>query len=146
MASFAHWCYRHRVVVLVVWLAVLASFFGIDRAVGNAYSNSFNLPGTESSKALSMLTAAMPKQSGDSDSLVWHVASGSVSDPAVRSRMTALLQLVSHSPSVAAVTSPYSRVGAAQVSRDGRTAYATIPSPSSPPRSRGPTSSRSSIW
>ncbi len=126
MASFAHWCYRHRVVVLVVWLAVLASFFGIDRAVGNAYSNSFNLPGTESSKALSMLTAAMPKQSGDSDSLVWHVASGSVSDPAVRSRMTALLQLVSHSPSVAAVTSPYSKVGAAQVSRDGRTAYATI--------------------
>jgi RND superfamily putative drug exporter len=126
MASFAHWCYRHRIVVIVAWLAVLATVVGVDRAVGNAYTNSFTLPGTESSKALNLMTAAMPKQSGDSDSLVWHVASGTVTDPAVRSRMIALMQLVAHSPSVAAVRSPYTATGAAQISRDGRTAYATI--------------------
>jgi RND superfamily putative drug exporter len=126
MAPFAHWCYRHRIVVLVAWLAVLATVIGVDRAVGNAYTNSFTLPGTESSKALNLMTAAMPKQSGDSDSLVWHVASGTVTDPAVRSRMIALMQLVAHSPSVAGVTSPYTLRGAAQISRDGRTAYATV--------------------
>ena len=126
MASFARWCYRHRLVVLVAWLAVLATFFAVDRAVGNAYTNTFTLPGTESSKALNMLTAAMPKQSGDSDSLVWHVSSGTVMDASVRSRMTALMQLLAHSPSVAAVTSPYTKAGVAQVSRDGRTAYATV--------------------
>jgi RND superfamily putative drug exporter len=126
VASFARWCYRHRIVVLVAWLVVLATVIGVDRSVGNAYTNTFNLPGTQSTKALSLLSAALPKQSGDSDSIVWHVANGSVNDPAVRNRTTALLQLVAKSPSVASVSSPYSPTGVAQISRDGRTAYATV--------------------
>ena len=126
MASFARWCYHHRLVVLIAWLVVLASVIGIDRSVGNAYSNTFNLPGTESTKALELLSASLPKQSGDSDSLVWHVTSGTVNDPAVRTRMTALLQILSKTASVAGVTSPYTPRGAVQISRDGKTAYATV--------------------
>ena len=126
MASFARWCFRHRLIVVIAWLVVLATVIGVDRSVGNAYTNTFSLPGTQSTKALNLLSAALPKQSGDSDSIVWHVASGSVSDPAVRSRMTGLLQLVAKSPSVAGVTSPYAPAGAAQISRDGSTAYATV--------------------
>ena len=126
MASFARWCFRHRLIVVIAWLAVLAIVIGVDRSVGNAYTNTFNLPGTQSTEALNLLSAALPKQSGDSDSIVWHVASGSVNEPAVRTRLTALLQLVAKSPSVAGVTSPYAPAGAAQISRDGRTAYATV--------------------
>ena len=126
MASFARWCYRHRIIVLVAWLVVLATVIGVDRSVGNAYTNTFSLPGTQSTKALSLLSAALPKQSGDSDSIVWHVASGSVNDPAVRNRMTALLQLVAKAPAVAGVRSPYTPAGAVQISRDGKTAYATV--------------------
>ena len=126
MASFARWCFRHRLIVVIAWLAVLAIVIGVDRGVGNAYTNTFNLPGTQSTEALNLLSAALPKQSGDSDSIVWHVASGSVNEPAVRTRLTALLQLVAKSPSVAGVTSPYAPAGAAQISRDGRTAYATV--------------------
>ena len=124
--SFRRWCYRHRIVVVVAWLLVLGTVIGVDRSVGNAYSNSFNLPGTESAKALSLLSASLPKQSGDSDSLVWHVSNGTVNDPAVRTRITALLQILSKSPSVAGVTSPYTPTGAVQISRDGKTAYATV--------------------
>ncbi len=126
MASFARWCYRHRLVVLIAWLVVLATVIGVDRSVGNAYSNTFDLPGTESTKALDLLSASLPKQSGDSDSLVWHVSSGTVNDPAVRTRMTALMQLLARAPSVAGVTSPYTPRGAVQISRDGKTAYATV--------------------
>jgi RND superfamily putative drug exporter len=126
MASFARWCYRHRIIVLVAWLVVLATVIGVEHRVGSAYTNTFNLPGTESTKALNLLSAALPKQSGDSDSIVWHVANGSVNGPAVRTRITALLQLVAKAPSVASVTSPYSPRGAAQISRDGKTAYATV--------------------
>ena len=46
MASFARWCYRHRIIVVIVWLVVLVSVIGIERAVGSAYSNNFTLPGT----------------------------------------------------------------------------------------------------
>jgi len=126
MAVFARWCYRHRIVVVVAWLVVLGTVIGVDHTVGNAYSNSFSLPGTESAKALNLLSATLPKQSGDSDSIVWHVSSGTVNDPSVRTRITALLQLVAKAPSVAAVTSPYTPTGAVQISRDGKTAYATV--------------------
>ena len=126
MAVFARWCYRHRIVVVVAWLLILGGVIGADCTLGNAYSNSFTLPGTESAKALSLLSAALPKQSGDSDSIVWHVSSGTVNDPSVRTRITALLQLVAKSRSVAAVRSPYAPAGVTQISRDGTTAYATV--------------------
>jgi RND superfamily putative drug exporter len=126
MASFAHWCYRHRVIVVIVWLAVLLSVFGVERAVGSAYSDTFTLPGTESSQALDLLAASLPKQSGDSDTIVWHVNDGSVNDPAVRTAVEELLKQVAEVPTVAAVRSPYGPAGAAQISQDGKIAYATV--------------------
>jgi len=126
LASFARWCYRHRVIVVVAWLVVLFSVVGIERAVGSAFSNSFSLPGTESSQALTLLSTALPKQAGDSDTIVWHVGSGSVRDPAVQAHIESLLTQVAAAPSVAAVRGPYSPAGAAQVSKDGKTAYATV--------------------
>ncbi len=55
MACLARWCFRHRIVVVVVWLAVFLGVFGAERAVGSSFSNSFSLPGTESSQALQIL-------------------------------------------------------------------------------------------
>jgi RND superfamily putative drug exporter len=126
VASLARWCYRHRVIVVCAWLVVLLSVAGVERSVGSAYANSFTLPGTQSSRALALLSSALPKQAGDSDSIVWHVRNGSVNDPAVRLRIEALLQKVAHSPSVTTVRSPYGPAGAAQISKDGKTAYATV--------------------
>ena len=126
MATFARWCYRHRVIVIIAWLVVLFSVVGIERVVGSAYSNTFSLPGTESSRAQELLTSALPKQAGDSDTIVWHVNNGTVNDPVVQTRIGALLKEVAASPSVSAVRSPYVPTGAAQISRDGRTAYATV--------------------
>ena len=126
MASFARWCYQHRRIVVIAWLAVLISVIGIERAVGSAYSETFNLPGTESSQAQTLLASALPKQAGDSDTIVWHVRTGSVNDPNVQTRIQALLQKVAAVPSVAAVRSAYDSGGAAQISRDGKTAYATV--------------------
>ena len=126
MASFARWCYRHRIIVVIAWLVVLFSVVGIERVVGSAYSNTFSLPGTESSRAQELLTSALPKQAGDSDTIVWQVSHGKVTDPAVQAQIGTLLKKVAASPSVAAVRSPYVPTGAAQISRDGRTAYATV--------------------
>ncbi len=126
MSRLARWCYRHRFVVVIAWLVVLFSVIGIERAVGSAYSNSFTLPGTESARALNLLSSALPQQAGDSDTIVWHTPSGSVNDPAVQARMQSLLKEVAVAPSVAAVSSPYGPNGAVQISKDGKTAYATV--------------------
>src|SRR5450759_5729510 len=92
MSLLVRWCYRHRVIVVVAWLAVLFSVVGIERVVGSAYSTTFSLPGTESSRALSLLRSALPNQAGDSDTIVWHVRSGSAAAPAVQARIEALLR------------------------------------------------------
>ena len=126
MAAIARWCFRHRIVVVVAWVVVLVSAFAIERTVGAAFSDSFNLPNTESARALQVLDSALPQQAGDSDTIVWRTSTGSVTDAAVQTRMQQVLDQVAASPSVAGVRSPYTPAGAAQLSADGKTAYATI--------------------
>ena len=126
MAGVARWCFVRRVWVLAGWLVLLVVLGMAGRAAGSAYSNSLTLPGTGLTSALDLLERAFPGHAGDQDSVVWRVSSGSVNAPAVRARITAMLGQVAAVPSVASVVSPYSAQGAAQVSRDGTIAYATV--------------------
>src|SRR5947209_2140922 len=103
MAWIARWCFRHRYVVVLLWVALLAGLGAADQVAGDAYSNNFALPGTESTHALNLLKSAFPQQAGESDTIVWHVSSGSVRDPAVQQPIAAMLDKVGHGGSVAGV-------------------------------------------
>jgi RND superfamily putative drug exporter len=122
----ARWCFRRRTWVLVAWLALLVILGVTGRAAGAAYSDALTLPGTGSTAALSLLGKAFPGHAGDQDTIVWRAGQGSVRAPAVRARITAMLGKVAAAPGVASVISPYSARGAAQVSRNGTVAYATV--------------------
>ncbi|MFC8511764.1 MMPL family transporter [Streptomyces sp. NPDC057257] len=126
MSTLARWCYRHRLVVVLLWLGMLVGLGVASTSAGSAYNNSFSLPNTESTRALNLLKKAFPGQAGDTDTVVWHVESGSVRDSATKTRMTGTLDKISKLPEVSAVTSPYGKLGAAQISKDGRTAYAQV--------------------
>ena len=126
MAAMARWCFQRRAWVLIGWLALLAVLGVTGRAAGSAYSDSLTLPGTGSTTALNLLERAFPGHAGDQDTIVWRASSGSVRDPAVQARITAMLSQVAAAPAVASVISPYSARGAAQVSRNGQIAYATV--------------------
>ncbi|MFI5958498.1 MMPL family transporter [Cryptosporangium sp. NPDC051539] len=126
MAGLARWCYRHRIVVVVLWVVALLGLGAAGTAAGNGYNDSFALPGTESTKALDLLQKAFPDVAGESDTIVWHTDSGSVKDADVTDRINGMLAQVSGASSVASVTSPYTPEGATQISQDGKTAYATV--------------------
>src|SRR5215469_11031422 len=126
MSALARWCYQHRFVVITAWIGLLIGLAVISQAVKTSYDNSFTLPGTGSGNAQQLLLRSAPAQAGDSDQIVWQVSHGSVTDHAIEQRMSAMLAHVSHLPEVASVTSPYLPGGKFQVSRDGRTAYATV--------------------
>jgi putative drug exporter of the RND superfamily len=126
MSAIARWCFRHRFVVIAAWIFVLVGLGVLGQAVKSNYSNSFSLPGTDSTQAQQLLAKAVPGQAGDSDNIVWQVGSGTVRDQAVKARMTSLLNRVATMPEVAGVVSPYGPQGATQISRDGRIAYATV--------------------
>ena len=126
MSALARWCYQHRFVVITAWIGLLIGLAVMSQAVKTSYDNSFTLAGTGSGSAQELLQRSAPAQAGDSDQIVWRVSHGSVIDPAIEQRMSAMLARVSHLPEVASVASPYLPGGKVQVSPDGRTAYVTV--------------------
>jgi putative drug exporter of the RND superfamily len=126
MSAIARWCFRHRFAVIAAWVLMLAGLGALAQAVKSDYNNSFSLPGTGSTTAQQLLSKAIPAQAGDSDTIVWQVSHGTVRDATVTARMSGALKQIATMPEVAAVISPYGPHGAAQISRDGRTAYATV--------------------
>ncbi len=126
MLALARWCVAHRRRVVVVWIVAAVLVSVIAQAAGRDYATNFSLPGTQSQRALDLLQQRFPSQSGDLDQIVWHVRSGSVDAPAVRSAIDSLLAKVEGMPHVVGVLSPYSPAGSAQVAKNRRTAFATV--------------------
>jgi hypothetical protein len=122
----ADWCVAHRRRVLIAWLllllvAALAAYSGI----GTRAANQFSLSGTESQRAQDLLEQSFPAQSGDVDQVVFRARQGRITDPAIRARIEQALTRVSRLPHVSGVTGPYA-AGTAQISKDGRIAFATV--------------------
>jgi RND superfamily putative drug exporter len=126
MRGLARWCIAHRRRVVIGWIAIAVVTTVVARVVGPNYVSVFGLPGTQSQNALDLLTKEFKTQSGDADTVVFHFAHGKVNSPAVRGPMTQMLSRVAAMPHVAGVVSPYAPEGAAQVSPDGMTAFATV--------------------
>ncbi|MFF1546683.1 MMPL family transporter [Streptomyces sp. NPDC058291] len=121
----ARWCYRHRLVVLLVWVGALFGLGFSASTAGTDYANVFSLPDTDSKKAYDLMEKAFPARAGDTDTVVWKVDEGSVRDRDVRSRIQPALDDIAKMPGVGGVTSPYAGA-VTQVSGDGRIAYAQI--------------------
>ena len=99
MRYLATWCFRHRKLVVVLWLIALVAASGLSRVAGTSYSNSFELPKTQSTEAIQLLEAASPKVSGDTEQIVFATSDGvKVTDPSVESRITAMIAKVETAP------------------------------------------------
>jgi putative drug exporter of the RND superfamily len=126
LLRLVRWCVAHRRRVVVAWVAVAVLTTAVASSLGNRWSTNFSLPGTESQHAFDLLNREFRTQSGDADTIVFHVSRGTIDSPAARSAMTGLLARVSTFPHVVGIVSPYGTRGAVQVSRDRMTAFATV--------------------
>jgi putative drug exporter of the RND superfamily len=124
--TIARWCFVHRRIVAVAWVAALISLTAIHSAAGSAYSDSFKLSGTESFDAVNLLQRNAPKASGDTEQIVIAVTGGRVTDPATRSRVEAMLAAVARLPRVSEISSPYGPRGTTQVAPSGQVAFANV--------------------
>jgi RND superfamily putative drug exporter len=126
VAALARWCVQRRLGAVLLWLLAFGGITAGAAITGSAYSNDYKVPGTESGRATQLLRDAFPGMGGDSDTIVWHTASGTVRGADVEQTMTRTLDRIEDLPGVAAVADPYDGQGAGRVSEDGRTAYATV--------------------
>jgi putative drug exporter of the RND superfamily len=126
LTRLTRWTISHRRLAVIGWIVLVIAISVIGSSVGTRNATSFSLPGTDSQKAYDLLQQDFSSRSGDVDQIVFHVEKGSVTAPAVTSKAEAMLKEVRSAPHVVDVTSPFGTEGAAQVSKDGRTAFATV--------------------
>ncbi|MCP3758505.1 MMPL family transporter [Streptomyces sp. TBY4] len=129
MSALARWCMRHRLVAVLIWLLAFGGTAAAAMGAGTAFSNDYEVPGTESAKAHALLREGFQGQGGDTDTIVWRTPDGqSARTPAVQERMTRALDSIAGLPGVGSVAGPYGPGpdSAARISPDGRTAYAVV--------------------
>lgn len=126
MRALSRWCIAHRRTVIVGWVLIAVVMTVIASVVGRQYANDFSLPNTESQHVVDILQREFPAQQGDVDQIVFNTTTGTVQSPAVRNAIEPLLKKVQTMPHVASVVSPYTSAGQYEISKDGRTAFATV--------------------
>ncbi|HET9690467.1 MAG TPA: MMPL family transporter [Acidimicrobiales bacterium] len=126
MRAVARWCFVHRRIVVLAWMLALVLSAGAAKSAGSHFTTKFQLGGTPSAHALSLLERDFPAASGSSDQIVLQARSGQVRSSAVEAQAAAMLGRVAALPHVRSVASPFSPAGAHQVSPDGTIAYATV--------------------
>jgi RND superfamily putative drug exporter len=138
LKSLAHFCVRHRWIVLGIWVLLFVLINVVARTEGSDYSNVFSLPNTNSAHAESLLEKGFAAQSGDVDQIVFHSLGGRVTSH--ESTIQSMLAKVEKLPEVGSVTSPFCSgrfattetlpngtcLGSSQVSTNGTIAYAVV--------------------
>ncbi|EHR51793.1 putative RND superfamily drug exporter [Saccharomonospora marina XMU15] len=117
--------FRHRRIVLVLWIALLAAF-GVGAAtLSQSTTDTFSLPGTEAQQGFDLLDERFPGLSADGATaqVVFAAPEGKVTDPQYRSAIDSSVAELGRAPDVASVRDPFQGGG---VSPDGSIAYAEV--------------------
>src|SRR3954447_1937707 len=125
MKALARWCFRHKFVVLAVWVVSLFVLGGLSASAGSGYTDSFSLPGAESTTALNLLKDNFNTESTDTNQVVF--AAEDVTDPATKARIEKTLAAIAKGPHVERVDSPFKQGAAAgQIAKDKTVAFANV--------------------
>jgi putative drug exporter of the RND superfamily len=115
VTALARWCFRRKFRVLGLWLAALIVLGGVNSSLGSGYTDSFALPGTESTTAFDLLGDHFPGQSNDQNQIVF----GAERIEAQKPQIARVLDAVGALEEV-------ERVDPLQVSEDGTVAFAVV--------------------
>lgn len=127
ISRVGRWCFVHRRATVLIWLFALVGFGALGNGVvGSSYSSQFDIPASESATGARILTQYFPSQGlgGRSGTIVFESTDG-VNNPQVSGAMMSLFERVEGLEGVA-VISPYSPMGAQQISQSKKIAFATV--------------------
>ncbi|WP_431874754.1 MMPL family transporter [Amycolatopsis sacchari] len=126
MAALLHrlgaWAHRHRRIVLVAWLAVLAGIGALSATAGGSYEDDFSIPGSRAQQTLDTVSHEFAAASGASAQVVF-VAPEGLEVVGQKPVIEQTLAAAAKAPQVAGVVDPFA---AKMISPDGRTALANV--------------------
>ena len=120
-------CFENPKRVLLGWLLVAVSIFGVTAYIGSAYDGSFEIPESDSRDGFIVLDEHFEGTgSGYRGSIVFRANQG-VFDPIVRTAMEKMFNETAEFDGIASVVSPYNEIlGRGQVNATGQVAYAEV--------------------
>ncbi|MDH6213474.1 MMPL family transporter [Streptomyces pseudovenezuelae] len=119
-----HSAYRHRKLVLGIWLFVLAALITCVGIFGGKLDDRFSVPGTESQRALDSLSKTLPEASGASAQIVFTAPEGHrVTEATYTAAIAQSVAEAKKAPQVSGVVDPQS---SGAVSADRTTAIVQI--------------------
>ena len=98
--------FRHRWLVISLWLAVLVAVGGSAAAFHGTLSNNFQIPGTETQRIADKLRQDLPSASGGSASIVFEAPAGGFT-PESRAAVAEALKKLETLPDVKATVDPF---------------------------------------
>jgi len=125
LGRLAGWCYDHRRVVLISWVAGVILVITLAAMAGSRFNDNFSAGNSQSQQAQNLLAERFPSQAGDTADVVFHSA-GKLSDPATAAVISRVVSALRPLPHVVGVTSPLTPGERGQISADGRTGFAVV--------------------
>ncbi len=120
-----HWAFRRRWLVLGFWVAMLIGVGALSQAVKGEESDKFEVPGTESERALDLLNEKFPGTGGATARMVFAAPEGrKISDPGYQKIVQPTIDAAQKVPQT--VTTGEQFAASATLSKDERVAYADL--------------------
>jgi uncharacterized membrane protein YdfJ with MMPL/SSD domain len=122
-----HFCARHSVLVLAVWLVVAVSVVIGAKTVGSDTNDDLRLPGTNSQNATNLLSDKFPKQANGSVPIAFRAPEGQkLSDLKYKKPIQRVVKAYSKDPAITKATGPFSEQGASQLNKKKTIGYISL--------------------
>jgi RND superfamily putative drug exporter len=121
--KLGRWCYRHRLIVLAVWLTAVVALAAGAKLSGGKTNDAFTMPGTESQQVITVLQRKIPAAAGLTTQVVFANSHGPITSASSAAAMQQALARLRKLPQVASVASP---AATGLISPDKHVALATI--------------------
>jgi len=119
-------CVRHRYVVLLVWIVVMAATVLLANHFGRPTSDNLTLPGTGSTQATDLLDADLPEQANGTNPVVMEATQGTLTSGANEKAVKETVESLKKAPHVTKAVSPLSSQGSSLLSKDERIGYISL--------------------
>lgn len=122
----AGFCIRHRKVVVPLWIVFAIAISIFANTAGKQFADDLTLPGQDSQEATDIVDSKFPAQSNGSIPVLYKAEQGKITDAANKKAVESSIAEMSKDKKVASIDSPFTPQTAAQVSKDGKVAYANM--------------------